>query len=79
MKITGITVAVFAAAIAMFAFFPIAITAFGLISIGYIAHQIGNHYDEVYQREARDKMLDQNHEKVQVIRLKHPHRPSKTA
>jgi len=71
LEITAFTVLVFVAAVVLYAFFPIAITILGLISIGLVAREIGYHYDEVYQKEARDKQLDQAHQRVKVIRLKH--------
>jgi hypothetical protein len=71
LEITLWTLGVFVASIAMYAFFPIAITVLGLISLGLIAREMGYHYDESYNREARNRALDENHQHVKVIRLKH--------
>lgn len=71
LRITAITLGIFAASVVMYAFFPVAITVLGLVSIAWIAREIGYYYDEAYQREARNKAVDQTHQRVQVIRLKH--------
>ena len=71
LEITLWTLGVFIASVGMYAFFPIAITVLGLISLVLIAREMGYHYDEAYNREARNRAMDKNNQKVKVIRLKH--------
>lgn len=70
LEITLWTLGVFVASLVMYAFFPIAITVLGLISLVLIAREMGYYYDEAYNREARNRTVD-NNQKVKVIRLKH--------
>lgn len=64
------TFGVFFAAVLLFFFFPIGITVLGFLSIGLIAREIGNYYDEVYAKAARERDLDRAHKNVKVIRIK---------